>query len=125
MLASVESHEAVVEELAVATYEIRDFLETTPAPEVTVAEQEPVAFEPMTAEPTAVEPMAAMYETVEPSPPTQASPSDIVAANEDQAPAEVPAVAATESDAVDAAALEEKRRRDLLMQAQRRRRRLR
>jgi hypothetical protein len=43
----------------------------------------------------------------------------------DQAPAEVPAAAVAESDAVDAAALEEKRRRDLLMHAQRRRRRLR
>jgi hypothetical protein len=125
MVASVESHEAVVEELAVATYEIRDFLESTPAPHVTVAEPEPVAFEPMTAEPTAAEPVAAIYETVEPSPPSPASPPDIVAANEDQAPAEASDAAATESDAVDAAALEEKRRRDLLMQAQRRRRRLR
>jgi hypothetical protein len=125
MIASVESHAAVVEELAVATYEIRDFLETTPAPEVTPAEQEPVEYEPMSAEPTSAELLAAMHGTAEPSPPTPASPADIVAANEDQAPAEAPVAAATQSDTVDAAALEEKRRRDLLMHAQRRRRRLR
>jgi hypothetical protein len=125
VVASIESHEAVVKELAVATDEIRDFLEATPVPEVTVAEQEPVAFEPMSAEPTSVEPVAAMHETTELSPPTQANPADIVAANEDQAPAEAPGAAVAQSDAADAAAREEKRRRDLLMHAQRRRRRLR
>jgi hypothetical protein len=125
VVASVESHEAVVEELAMATYEIRDFLETTPLPDVAVVEQEPLAFEPMTAVPAAAEPVAEIYETSEPSAPTPASPPDIVAANEDRAPAEVPAAAVTESEVVDAAALEEKRRRDLLLHAQRRRRRLR
>jgi hypothetical protein len=101
MFASVESHDAVVEQLAVATYEIRDFLETTPAADVAVVEQEPVAFEPMTTESAAV-------------------PEESVVSPED-----TPAAAATESAAADAAAREEKRRRDLLMHAQRRRRRLR
>ena len=101
MFASVESHEAVVEELAVATYEIRDFLETTPAADAAVVEQEPVAFEPMTTE------------------------SAAVAEESVVSPEDTPAAAATDSEAADAAAREEKRRRDLLMHAQRRRRRLR
>lgn len=106
MFASIESP-AVVEELAVATYEIQDFLEATPSPDVAVVEDELVAFQPTRTEPAAVEPVAAIDEPV--------------ILTGDQAPAE--AAAATESEAVDAAALEEKRRRDLLIHAQRRRRR--
>lgn len=51
---SIASHETEVEELAVATYEIRDFLDTTPAAEVAVLE----------AEPTTAETVAAVYEAV-------------------------------------------------------------
>ena len=130
MFASVESHEAVVEELAVATYEIRDFLETTPAADVAVVEQEAVAFEPMTTEFAAVEPVAAIYEPAirEPMVPEQAvvaHPTAVIPEESVVSPEDTPAAAATESEAADAAAREEKRRRDLLMHAQRRRRRLR
>jgi len=135
MFASVASHEAVVEELAAATYEIRDFLEATPAPDVAVLEQEPVVFETMTTESAVVEPVAAIYEPAIREPmipeqdpvvahPTAVIPEESVVSPEGT-PAEAPAAAATESEAVDAAAIEEKRRRDLLMHAQRRRRRLR
>jgi len=130
MFASVESHEAVVEELAVATYEIRDFLETTPAADAAVVEQEPVAVEPMTTESAAVEPVAAIYEPAirEPMIPEQAvvaHPTALIPEESVVLPEDTPAAATTESEAADAAALEEKRRRDLLMHAQRRRRRLR
>jgi hypothetical protein len=130
MFAGVESHEAVVEELAVATYEIRDFLEATPAADVAVVEQEPVAFEPMTTESAAVEPAAAIYEPAirEPMIPEQAvvaHPTAVIPEESVVSPDDTRAAAATESEAVDAAAREEKRRRDLLMHAQRRRRRLR
>jgi hypothetical protein len=58
MVASTESA-AAVEELAMATYEIQNFLETTPSPAAAVTEHEPAAFEPTTTDPAPVEPAPA------------------------------------------------------------------
>ena len=57
MRASVETP-AVVEALAAATHEIRDFLEETPSPTSPGVDPEPVAVEPIAFQPTPTEPAA-------------------------------------------------------------------
>jgi hypothetical protein len=92
MVASIESA-AAFEELAVATYEIQDFLETTPSPDAAVTEDETAAFEPTTTDPAPVEPVAAMEAPVIPEP-APAAPMATVFSE----PATSPHIAAVDSE---------------------------
>jgi hypothetical protein len=116
MFASFESP-AIAEEPVVAAFESQHFVETTPSPDVAVAEHEP--------------PPAAIDESVILEPATEPHTASVVsepatephlATGVAETPAEAPAAAAAESEPGDAAAREEKRKRDLMMHAYRRRR---